>query len=137
MTEGSSSKNQLPIVYSCSGCSSAAQVANDVAIAMDRRGAAEMSCIAGVGGDVAPLVNLAKSGRDIIVLDGCPLQCAKHCLARHGVKPTSHYVLSAYGVRKRQHVDPDPEETERVLNEVMKDAFGQKTAAEGDRREVA
>ena len=41
-----------PIVYSCSGCSSAAQLANHVALRLDRCGAAEMSCIAGVGGDV-------------------------------------------------------------------------------------
>lgn len=40
-----------PLVYSCSGCSSAAQLANHVALQLDRRGVAEMSCIAGVGGD--------------------------------------------------------------------------------------
>lgn len=38
-----------PLVYSCSGCSNIAQLANDVAIKMDREGIAEMSCIAGVG----------------------------------------------------------------------------------------
>ena len=40
----------LPLVYSCSGCSSAAQMANDLALRLDRAGVAEMSCIAGVGG---------------------------------------------------------------------------------------
>ncbi|WP_435924161.1 putative zinc-binding protein [Paenibacillus sp. DYY-L-2] len=43
--------NNLPLVYSCSGCSSAAQTANRIAIKMDREKIAEMSCIAGVGGD--------------------------------------------------------------------------------------
>ena len=43
----------LPLVYSCSGCSSAAQMANHLALRLDRAGAAEMSCIAGVGGGVA------------------------------------------------------------------------------------
>ncbi len=47
---------QLPLVYSCSGCSSAAQLANHVALQLDRRGLAEMSCIAGVGGDVPYLL---------------------------------------------------------------------------------
>ena len=86
MTDDPSRAERRPLVYACSGCSSAAQTANDVALALDRRGEAEMSCIAGVGGDVALLVRVAKSGRDIVVLDGCPLQCAKHCLARHGVQ---------------------------------------------------
>jgi len=61
-----------PLVYSCSGCSSAAQLANHLALQLDRHGMAEMSCIAGVGGDVPQLLKLAHSGRPIIALDGCP-----------------------------------------------------------------
>src|SRR5690606_21354051 len=61
-----SSRAHLPLVYSCSGCSSAAQMANWLAVALDRRGLAEMSCIAGVGGDVPKLVRVATSGRPII-----------------------------------------------------------------------
>lgn len=38
-----------PLVYSSSGCSNVAQLANDVAVVMDREGLAQMSCIAGVG----------------------------------------------------------------------------------------
>ena len=39
-----------PLVYSCSGCSNAAQMANQMALWLDCEGEAEMSCIAGVGG---------------------------------------------------------------------------------------
>ena len=76
-----------PLVYACSGCSSAAQMANYVAICLDRAGLAEMSCIAGVGGDVPSLVKLAKSGRPVVAIDGCKLHCARSCLSRHGVEP--------------------------------------------------
>lgn len=110
-----SSREHLPLVYSCSGCSSAAQMANYLAIALDRRGLAEMSCIAGVGGDVPKLVRVAKSGRRIIGIDGCALACARNCLARHGVEPTEYHLLSDHGVRKRYQTDFDTEEAERVL----------------------
>ena len=53
--------HRLPLVYSCSGCSSAAQMANHLALRLDRAGVAEMSCIAGVGGGVAGLVRTARS----------------------------------------------------------------------------
>lgn len=43
------SYEDLPLVYSCSGCSSAAQMANVLAVELDRERIAEMSCIAGVG----------------------------------------------------------------------------------------
>ena len=83
----------LPLVYSCSGCSSAAQMANHIAVQLDRRGEAEMSCIAGVGGDVPHLVRIARSGRPILALDGCPLQCVKHSLAQRGVTPDRQLLL--------------------------------------------
>ncbi|MZE80859.1 zinc-binding protein [Streptomyces sp. SID5475] len=108
-------RRDLPLVYSCSGCSSAAQMTNWLAVQLDRRGIAEMSCIAGVGGDVPSLVRKATSGRPVIAIDGCVLQCARNCLARHGVTPTVHHLLSDDGVRKRLGEDFDPEQAERVL----------------------
>ncbi len=111
-------QKELPLVYSCSGCSSAAQMANHLAIALDRRGLAEMSCIAGVGGDVPKLVRVATSGRPIIGIDGCALACVRQCLARHGVTPTEYHLLSDLGVRKRYRTDFDPEEAETVLEKI-------------------
>jgi uncharacterized metal-binding protein len=105
----------LPLVYSCSGCSSAAQLANHVALQLDRRGVAEMSCIAGVGGDVPSLLKVAKSGRPILVIDGCPLECAKKSLERHGVVPNEYVQLAEQGVRKRFHADFDPEQAAQIL----------------------
>ena len=113
-----SSRTDLPLVYSCSGCSSAAQMANHLAVALDRRGHAEMSCIAGVGGDVPKLVRIARSGRRIIAIDGCALACVRNCLARHGVEPSDYHLLSDHGVRKRYRTDFDPAEAERVLAEL-------------------
>ena len=43
---------QIPLVYSCSGCSSAAQMVNYLAVQLERKGLPEMACIAGVGGNV-------------------------------------------------------------------------------------
>lgn len=54
----SKDRSIFPLVYSCSGCSSAAQMANHIALEHDRREVAEMSCIAGVGADVPSLVKL-------------------------------------------------------------------------------
>jgi len=107
--------NDKPLVYSCSGCSSAAQLANTLAIRLDRLGVAEMSCIAGLGGDVPSLVRLARSGRPILALDGCPLVCVQATLRRHDITPDGHVVLSRFGVRKRRHADFDEGDAQRLL----------------------
>jgi len=104
----------LPLVYSCSGCSSAAQMANHLALRLDRAGAAEMSCIAGVGGGVTGLVRTAQGGRRILALDGCALKCVAACLANAGVAADTHLVLSEHGVKKRRHADFDPVEARRI-----------------------
>lgn len=110
---------QLPLVYACSGCSSAAQITNALAVLLDRQRMAEMSCIAGVGGGVRSLVRVAKSGRRKIVLDGCALHCARNCLKKYGIEPELHIDLSKEGVRKQMHEDPELEEIERVWNTVV------------------
>lgn len=111
-----------PLVYSCSGCSSAAQMANAMALRLDRERLAEMSCIAGVGGGVAGLVRTARSGRRILALDGCVLHCVKACLAQAGVVADTHVTLSQFGVRKRRHADYDPEQADAVYLEVIRPA---------------
>jgi uncharacterized metal-binding protein len=112
---------QLPLVYSCSGCSSAAQLANHVAVQLDRRGAAEMSCIAGVGGDVPALLRVARSGRPIVALDGCALNCVRSTLARHDIAVTWHYQLQKHGVKKQQHQDFDSAQARVLLDRVSAD----------------
>lgn len=111
--------NRGPLVYSCSGCSSAAQMANHIAVRLDREGVAEMSCVAGLGGGVAPLVRLGRSGRPIVALDGCPLVCVAATLRRHGLTPDAHVVLSDYGVRKRRHADFDLAEADQMFERAV------------------
>ncbi|MGX5915360.1 putative zinc-binding protein [Aliidiomarina sp. Khilg15.8] len=106
---------QQPLVYSCSGCSNVAQLANDLAVWLQREGVAEMSCIAGVGGDVKQLVKTAKSGRNIIALDGCPLNCVKQTLAKKEVAPTWHIQLTDMGLKKKDGESCTLSDTYRAL----------------------
>ncbi|QJD58264.1 zinc-binding protein [Pseudomonas sp. gcc21] len=114
-----SNAKDSPLIYSCSGCSNVAQLANTLALRIDRAGIAEMSCIAGVGGKVAPLVKTAQSGRQIIAVDGCKLQCAKACLNNVGVTPDIHVTLSDYGVRKRFGEDCSPEQADELETQIV------------------
>ena len=107
--------HEKPLLYSCSGCSSAAQMANYLALQLDRRAVAEMSCIAGVGGNVKKMVRTALSGRKLIVIDGCPLACAKACLRNYNLQPDVHFELTSLGVAKKNHVDFDLLQADEIL----------------------
>ncbi|MDM4767313.1 putative zinc-binding protein [Pelomonas sp. SE-A7] len=112
----------LPLIYSCSGCSDAAQLANHLAVRLDRAGLAEMSCIAGVGGGVKSLVRKATEaqdqGRPILALDGCVLACSQACLAGQGLAPTRHIRLHEMGVRKHHHADFDVAQAEALFRQL-------------------
>lgn len=115
---------KIPLIYSCSGCSSAAQMTNYLAVQLDRRGIAEMSCITGIGGNISTLVKKAKSDRDIVVIDGCPLSCSKACLRNHQIEPAIHIELSSLGVKKLLHQDFNVEEAKTILEMIQKQISG-------------
>lgn len=97
--------DKKPLVYACSGCSNVAQLTNDLAVVLDREGIAEMSCIAGVGGQVKSLVKVAQSGRPVLALDGCPLNCVRQTLATVDVVPTWHIEVTSFGYKKARQQD--------------------------------
>lgn len=108
-----------PLVYACSGSSNVAQLANAIAVRLDRSGLAEMSCIAGVGGNVGALVRTATSGRTIVAIDGCPLACCERSLASRGVVPDRLVRLHERGLKKRQHVDFSPAEQDEEFARLL------------------
>ncbi|MBZ9611849.1 putative zinc-binding protein [Rheinheimera maricola] len=110
-----------PLVYACSGCSNVAQLANDLAVVLDREGSAQMSCIAGVGGKVKQLVKVALSGRPILAVDGCPLNCVKQTLATVDVVPTWHIELTTLGYKKRDHENCGLDDAYKLLQMVHSD----------------
>jgi uncharacterized metal-binding protein len=100
MTDNQSEPDLRPIVYSCSGCSDAGELADRVARTLSRSGAAEMSCIVGVGGRVKPLLNKACSAERILAIDGCALNCVANTLRGAGVTSFQHLELQKLGFRK-------------------------------------
>ncbi|MFW5825377.1 MAG: putative zinc-binding protein [Marinobacter sp.] len=112
-------RRHRPLIYSCSGCSDVAQLANNAAVKLDHAGEYEMSCISGVGGKVPALVKTARSGRPITVIDGCPLHCALACLENIGVTPDEHVRLYEYGFKKRYGRSYDEASADEVCQAVL------------------
>jgi uncharacterized metal-binding protein len=88
------------IVYACSGCSDAGEIADRIARQLTRDGAAKMSCLAGIGGRVKSLLATAENAQRVLVVDGCPLNCARRTLELAGFTKFEHLELHRIGVRK-------------------------------------
>src|SRR5262245_51036567 len=91
----------LPVLYACSGCTSAGELADHLARELDRAGIAEMASLAGIGAHEPQQLGRARSRFPVIALDGCANACARRGLERAGIEPSRHFVLARYGVARR------------------------------------
>lgn len=96
-------------------------MSNQIAVWLDRAGIADMSCIAGVGGDVPALVKVALKANAIIGIDGCPLHCVSACLGRHGLKCDHHFDLSKMEIKREKHRDFNKDDALKIYERIERD----------------
>lgn len=89
-----------PIVFACAGCSFAGRLAYDLALELDRRGHAEMSCLAGVGAKRKVFLKKMQQ-RPIWIIDGCPIECAQGVMEQVAKAAAVHIKLHDYGIVKK------------------------------------
>lgn len=92
----------LPCVLSCSGCSHAGELADHAARRLNSLGVAKMSCLAGVGGRVKSIMNTIQRAPELLMIDGCPLECGANSLRLAGITEFKHIKLHELGVRKHE-----------------------------------
>jgi uncharacterized metal-binding protein len=93
-------KDPVPCVLACSGCSHAGELADHAARRLNQTGVAKMSCLAGVGGRVKSITSTVQKAPELLMIDGCPLECGAHSLRLAGITEFKHLKLHELGVRK-------------------------------------
>lgn len=88
------------LIFPCSGGSDCGAVSDQAARKLTKDGVGKMYCLAGLGGDVAPIIANAKAAGKVLAIDGCNLDCAKKTLERHGLAITAHVRMSDFGMEK-------------------------------------
>jgi len=59
-----------------------------------------MSCLAGVGGHVKTITSTVQKAPELVMIDGCPLECGANSLRLVGITEFKHLKLHELGVRK-------------------------------------
>jgi uncharacterized metal-binding protein len=107
----------LPCVLACSGCSHAGELADHTARRLNQLGLVKMSCLAGVGGRVKSITNTVQKAPELLMIDGCPLECGANSLRLAGITEFKHLKLHDLGVRKH-----DSEVCETTVNRLAESA---------------
>lgn len=104
------------VVMSCSGASDLGEISDIIARKLSKNGVRKMSCLALVGAGIQTSINSFKT-KNLLVIDGCPIDCGKRMMKNHQFENFVHLRLTDLGYEKGK--TPAVEET---VNEVYKHA---------------
>ncbi|MCX6687139.1 MAG: putative zinc-binding protein [Methanoregula sp.] len=89
------------IIYSCSGIgSNVGQLANAAACRLTLEGFGSGSCLAGLGGNVDKLISTGREADERVVIDGCPVACAKKIMDISGLPINRYVMITELGIEK-------------------------------------
>ena len=88
------------LIFACSGAADVGQISDLAARKLSAEGAGKMFCLAGIGGRVSSIMATTKAAARILVIDGCPLDCARSSLVKAGFTQFDHLRLSDVGMEK-------------------------------------
>lgn len=103
------------MLFACSGGgSNVGQIANSAALEATIEGKAKMYCLAGLGGHVPGIIEAARQAKKVIVIDGCPVLCAKKTVEHAGL------VVDELIVVTDEDIEKTPGEFKITLEEIDK-----------------
>ena len=87
------------LVFACSGAADVGEVSDLVARKLHLNGERQMKCLAFIGGGIQEMID-AVSGTNMLVIDGCNLDCGRLTMEKNGISDFSHLRLTDLGYIK-------------------------------------
>ena len=100
------------IIFPCAGQANTGQLTNLAAIQLTEEGYGTIACIALLATGSEELVTNTIKADEVVVLDGCPMLCAKKIAETQHVPVAQHIVVTELGITKgpsRQYTEDDVE----------------------------
>lgn len=104
-------------VLSCSGASDLGEITDLLARKFKTNNVRNMKCLAMIACDNKPLIENLKSA-NILVIDGCAVDCAKKIMENANLKDFRHIRLTDYGFKKGQ-TPANEENVSKVYNDIQ------------------
>jgi uncharacterized metal-binding protein len=111
----SNEKKRNVLLYACSGGANVAEIADRAARQLSRDGLGGMFCLAGLGADIPGMVQGARDADLNLLIDGCPLDCAKKTFDRHGLDNYCQVKVTDLGIEKAKGVPCSDEQIAMVV----------------------
>lgn len=108
-------KGKTILLYACSGGANVAEIADRAARELMFAGEGTMFCLAGLGADIQGMVQTARDADLNLVIDGCPVDCAKKNFDRHELTNYRQIKVTDLGIEKTKGVRCTDEQVDTVI----------------------
>ena len=112
---GSKKGGKTVLLYACSGGANVAEVADRAARQLAAEGRGTMFCLAGLGAGIDSMILTARDADLNVVLDGCPMDCAKKIFDRAGLTNYVQVKVTDLGIEKTKGIRAADSEVARVV----------------------
>ncbi len=104
------------IIFPCAGTANVGLISNAAALQLANEEYGVATCIALLGsGDVGLKKRIADAD-EVVIIDGCPVECGAKIADAQGVTPAQHIVITALGIDKAYERNYTEEEVETVVS---------------------
>ena len=110
---GAAKKNVL--LYACSGGANVAEISDRAARELMFSGCGTMFCLAGLGAGIGGMIQTAKDADVNLVIDGCPMDCAKKVFEKAGITNFAYVKVTDLGIEKVKGVRCTDEQVQKVV----------------------
>ena len=104
------------LILACSGASNVGQITNEVAKKLDIEKQGRFFCLAGVGGHISGMVASVDGSDKVLVIDGCPVACAKLTMDEAGLDGYEYVIVTDLGIEKNHDFALDPADIDKTLD---------------------
>ena len=88
------------LIFPCSGASDVGGLSDQAGRQMTLDATGKMYCLAGIGGRVDGIMANTRGAARVLVIDGCPQECARKTMELAGFKDFQHLKLAEMGFKK-------------------------------------
>ncbi len=74
-----------------------------------------MACIAAVGAGGPMAIKAANDAKIVLIIDGCPMSCAKKIVEKAGIRPTLQVLVTDIDMKKTDVLGYSDDEMERAF----------------------
>jgi uncharacterized metal-binding protein len=122
------------IIFPCAGQANVGQLTNLAALQLTEEGYGNIACTSLLAIGAESLVANTMNAEEIVILDGCPMLCAKKIAGAQGVTAGQHIIATELGITKGPSKSYTNDDIEKIVAACWKGEGRTKKAAPTDKK---